>query len=76
LTERCGQGVGTELIEFAESQARTKWLKRVTLDVEIGNEAARRLYERLGFETIKVVAGPSYCKRSNVQGSIRMAKPI
>jgi len=76
LPERCGQGVGTELIEFAESQARTKWLKRVTLDVEIGNEAARRLYERLGFETIKVVAGPSYCKRSNVQGSIRMAKPI
>ena len=75
LPERRGQGVGTQLIEFAESQARTKWLKRVTLDVEIGNEAARRLYERLGFETIKVVTEPNYCKRFNVQGSIRMAKP-
>ena len=68
LPERRGQGVGTQLIEFAESQARTKWLKRVTLDVEIGNEAARRLYERLGFETIKVVTEPKYCKRFNVQG--------
>jgi ribosomal protein S18 acetylase RimI-like enzyme len=75
LPEKRGQGLGTQLIEFAESQARTKWLKRVTLDVEIENEGARRLCERLGFQTIKVVTEPSYCKRFNIQGSIRMAKP-
>ena len=75
LPERRGQGIGTQLIEFAESQARTKWLKRVALDVEIENEAARGLSERLGFETIKVVTEPSYCERFNVRGSIRMAKP-
>lgn len=74
LPDRRGQGIGTQLIEFAENQARTKWLKRVVLDVEIENEEARRLYERLGLQTIKVVTEPSYCKRFNIQGSIRMAK--
>ena len=70
------QGIGKQLMEFAESQARAKDLKRVTLNVEIENEGARRLYERLGFQTIKVVADPNYCKRFNFRGSIRMAKPI
>ena len=76
VLELRGQGIGTQLIEFAESQARAKWLKRVTLDVEVENEGARRLYERMGFQAIKVVTEPSYCKRFNFQGSIRMAKPI
>jgi ribosomal protein S18 acetylase RimI-like enzyme len=76
LPEKRGQGIGEQLMEFAENQARAKGLKRVTLSVGIENEGARRLYERLGFQTIKVVADSSYCKRFNFQGSIRMAKPI
>jgi len=76
LPEKRGQGIGKQLIEFAENQARAKGLKRVTLSVEVENEGARRLYERLGFQTIEVVADPSYCRRFNFQGSIRMAKPI
>ena len=76
LPERRSQGIGKKLIEFVESQALAKGLKRVTLDVEIENEAARRLYERMGFQTIKVVTDPAYCKRFDFQGSIRMAKYI
>jgi ribosomal protein S18 acetylase RimI-like enzyme len=76
LPEKRRQGIGKQLIEFAENQARAKGLKRVTLSVEVENEGARRLYERLGFQTIEVVADPSYCRRFNFQGSIRMAKPI
>ena len=71
LPEKRGQGIGKQLMEFAENQARAKGLKRMTLSVEIENEGARRLYERLGFQTIKVVADSSYCKRFNFQGSIQ-----
>jgi len=76
LPEKRGRGIGKQLMEFAESRARAKGLKKVTLNVDIENEPARRLYERLGFQTIEVVAYPSYCRRFNFQGSIRMAKAI
>ena len=71
-----GQGIGKQLMEFAASQARAKELKGLALDVEIENEGARRFYQRLGFQEIKVVTNPSYCKRFNFQGSIRMEKPV
>jgi ribosomal protein S18 acetylase RimI-like enzyme len=76
LPELRGQGIGKQLMEFAENQARAKGLKRLALDVEIENEGARRFYKRLGFQQAKVVTAPSYCKRFNFQGSIRMAKAI
>ncbi len=74
LPEKRGHGIGRQLIKFAENQARVKGLKGVALDVEVENERARRLYEDLGFQTIKVVADESYCKRFNSQGEIRMMK--
>jgi len=76
LPERRGQGIGKQLMEFAENQAQAKGLKRMVLDVDVDNEKARRLYERLGFQATKVVTEPSYCKRFNFQGSVRMTKPI
>lgn len=76
LPERRRQGIGKQLMEFAANQARARGLERMLLDVEVENEGARRLYERLGFQTIKVVANLSYCKRFDFRGSIRMARPI
>ncbi len=76
LPERRGQGIGNQLMEFAESQARAKKLKRVLLDVEIENEGARRFYERLGFQEAKIVNDYNYCQRFGFQGSIRVVKPL
>jgi len=76
LPELRGQGMGKQLMEFGENQARAKGLKRLALDVEIENEGARQFHQRLGFHEAKVVTEPSYCKRFNFQGSIRMAKAI
>ena len=76
LPELRGQGIGKQLMEFAADQAQMKGLKRLALDVEIENEEAQRFYERLGFHKAKVVTEPSYCKRFNFQGSIRMVKII
>jgi len=45
-----GKGIGTRLIGTAESFAKERGARRLELDVFAKNEAAVRLYERLGFE--------------------------
>ena len=45
-----GRGIGKALLEAAGSWARTNGFRQLTLNVFAGNERARRLYERAGFE--------------------------
>lgn len=47
--ERSGEGVGTRLLEAAESWARERGCRIVTLNVVDENRAGARLYERLGY---------------------------
>jgi len=44
-----GKGVGDAIVAHALSEARARGIAIVTLTVIIGNEPARRLYERHGF---------------------------
>ena len=44
-----GRGIGTALLHHVLAEARQLGAKRATLEVRASNEAARRLYERLGF---------------------------
>jgi ribosomal-protein-alanine N-acetyltransferase len=44
-----GQGIGTHLIQRVFEEAKRLGARRATLEVRTSNEAARRLYERLGF---------------------------
>jgi ribosomal protein S18 acetylase RimI-like enzyme len=44
------RGVARALLGFAEGRARDLGLRRVSLETEVDNEAARALYERCGFE--------------------------
>jgi aminoglycoside 6'-N-acetyltransferase len=46
-----GRGVGAALMRAAEGWARERGATRVILDVAAANTGARRLYERLGYET-------------------------
>ena len=48
--ERRREGLGTELMRAVLAKAREEGAKRATLEVRRSNEAARALYERLGFE--------------------------
>ena len=45
-----GQGVGKELMAAAEAGARNRGANSMTLFVFAGNERARRVYERAGFD--------------------------
>jgi ribosomal protein S18 acetylase RimI-like enzyme len=45
------QGVGAELTRAAEEEARRRGADRISLSVGIANEAARALYEQLGYRS-------------------------
>jgi ribosomal protein S18 acetylase RimI-like enzyme len=45
-----GRGLGRELVEAALERARDRGCRRVELDVDEDNAAARALYRRLGFD--------------------------
>lgn len=44
-----GQGLGSQLIELAESSCRAHDVRALHLEVERGNDRARELYRRFGF---------------------------
>lgn len=48
-----GHGVGTRLLEEAESQVRERGFQWTTIAVTKENIAARRLYERLGYAVFR-----------------------
>lgn len=48
--EHRNRGIGTELVREAESVLRQRGFSRVLISVAQDNDAARRLYERLGYE--------------------------
>ncbi|MEQ2130461.1 GNAT family N-acetyltransferase [Caldanaerobacter subterraneus KAk] len=48
-----GLGLGSKLLEEIEQEARKLKCKRIVLDVEIENEKAIKLYEKLGYKIIE-----------------------
>ena len=52
-----GRGVGDALVQYAIRWARDLRLRRITLDVTVGNERALALYRRHGFDEAGVSDG-------------------
>jgi ribosomal-protein-alanine acetyltransferase len=46
------RGVGTALMRWLESSARTAGIFNVGLELRANNDAARRFYEKLGYATV------------------------
>ncbi|GLQ91359.1 GNAT family N-acetyltransferase [Dyella acidisoli] len=55
LPEARGKGVGTALIEAAETAARQRRCEALRLEVRTDNDSAVRLYERLGYHRVGAV---------------------
>ena len=49
-----GRGVGSRLLDAAEAFARSQGADTLCLEVMPGNDRARALYERLGFEPVEI----------------------
>ena len=58
-----GRGIGAQLMGYAERSARASGLIKCSLLVDVKNETARRLYERLGYRVCatKKYAGSLAC---------------
>jgi [ribosomal protein S18]-alanine N-acetyltransferase len=52
-----GQGLGTRLMEYVLRETSQEGFRRATLEVRRSNEAAQRLYSRLGFAVAAIRPG-------------------
>jgi ribosomal-protein-alanine N-acetyltransferase len=52
-----GRGIGSRLLTTSLEEARRRSIRAVFLEVRAGNEHAKRLYERSGFEVVNVRRG-------------------
>lgn len=68
-----GLGVGSLLLDRAEQIARDCGSERVTLDVAVRNDGARRLYERIGYEVEASSKAVPFAPSAAVH---RMVKPL
>lgn len=50
-----GMGIGTRLLREAEREMQARGVREAEIGVEKDNEAARRLYERLGYRVVAEV---------------------
>lgn len=71
-----GQGIGTQVLSFAEQKARDAHCRDCALSVDEMNVGARRLYERLGYRVVATI-GPRRprCSRGHT-GYHRMVKAL
>jgi ribosomal protein S18 acetylase RimI-like enzyme len=71
-----GQNVGTQLLTWAEAEARRIGARSMTLTTITSNTGGIRLYERFGFKTTKTVSSPSYEKHTGIHGRVFMEKEL
>jgi len=71
-----GQGIGTHLLSWGESKARTLGLGKCSLSVEIGNRQASSLYEHLGYRIVETVEIEQLSRRIGYRGFHRMVKEL
>ncbi len=76
LSEFRRQGIATRLMALAETRARQHGLDHCSLSVEVDNDAARRLYEHLGYRVVDTMHWPRLQRLIGYSGQHRMVKPL
>ncbi|MGO9876521.1 MAG: GNAT family N-acetyltransferase [Acidimicrobiia bacterium] len=71
-----GQGIGTQLLDHAEHEARRLGARRMSLITRTTNSTAIRLYERNGFVTTRTATHPSYEHHTGLSGRMLMEKDL
>ncbi|MGE5592855.1 MAG: GNAT family N-acetyltransferase [Betaproteobacteria bacterium] len=70
------QGIGTMLLAAAQETAKAAGLTKCSLDVELGNTEARKLYERLGYRGAGTYMLQGEARRRGIEGLHRMVKVL
>jgi ribosomal protein S18 acetylase RimI-like enzyme len=71
-----GHGIGSQLLALAETKARAAGLTKCSLGVEAGNDGARRLYERVGYQMVETIRVRALERRIAYPGFHRMVKRL
>lgn len=71
-----GQGIGTALLDLSVEIARSAGCETMVLDVEVGNNGAQKLYERMGYQVTSECRPGSVMRRRGILGLRRMKRPI
>ena len=71
-----GRGIGRKLLQHAESLAREKGFKKLSICVETSNPRARRIYDEFGFREEKKVVLSKRFNEHNLFGFVKMVKLI
>ena len=70
-----GQGIAKKLIGFCEQLVASRHLVKLTLDVEVNNTDALKVYENLGFRSVQKIESDRFKARFGFNGAYRMVKP-
>jgi ribosomal protein S18 acetylase RimI-like enzyme len=71
-----GRGIGASLLARAEDKARGCRLNKCALTVDVGNNAAYRLYERAGYRTVGAIDFRLPGQAGHVESLFRMEKAL
>jgi len=69
-------GVGKKLLNAAEEEMYSRFIKKIRLEVSIGNISAINLYERLGFKKIALLKEYYNYKQYKTYDAFRMVKEL
>lgn len=72
---RRNQGIGGELLRYAEERARAEGVRKLSLSTTMTNPA-RRLYERCGYRVIRTKADARYERLTGIPGRVLMVKDL
>lgn len=76
LPEARSQGLGHELLAFAEERARQRGCRRCALDVVVENLRAQALYRDCGYVIADTHKSPRLAERCGISGMHRMVKVL
>ena len=71
-----GKGIAVSLLEKAEEMAMENGLGKLSLNTEIDNSHAIRVYEKFGFQRVKKVVLPKSYNKYDLYGFYKMLKEI
>jgi len=74
LPEYRGRGLVTTLLDHQLAEGRRRGFPFAQLDVLIGNDAAKRIYERAGFRVVAEFVHPDFQRALGAPGNLRMVK--
>ncbi len=74
LPEYRGRGLVTALLDQQLAEGRRRGFPFAQLDVLIGNDGARRIYERAGFKVVAEFVHPDFQRALGAPGNLRMVK--